>query len=295
MSTPQLDRLRAACQRLRLYQVENELPTLLEQAAKRAIRLADSLDEVLAREVGAKTQKHLAMRIAMARFPFHKTLETFDFKFQPSIDPKIIRELATGLAGPVQRRGKLIRRAVVRGIPLEHLAERAHRRVRVLLHVKRIEAGLHHGRLGRFLARGRRAPEPLTDGGRGDLVLGRLGHREHLFPVLPKFAWLATAVERHGKLVGAVPAARTPNEIAVSGRAGLETLPRRGVVPCSSRFSGPRRALSRFHPGRLGLEQRKLLGGCGRGSSRSPCRPCSQALSHSRGANGHRARPAILL
>ncbi len=36
------------------------------------------------------------MRIAMARFPFQKTLESFDFKFQPSIDPKQIRELASG-------------------------------------------------------------------------------------------------------------------------------------------------------------------------------------------------------
>jgi len=96
MSTPQLDRLRAACQRLRLYQVDAELSTLLEQAAKREVSYADFLDEVLAREVGAKTQKHLAMRIAMARLPFHKTLEGFDFKFQPSIDPKIIRELASG-------------------------------------------------------------------------------------------------------------------------------------------------------------------------------------------------------
>jgi DNA replication protein DnaC len=36
------------------------------------------------------------MRITMARFPFQKSLESFDFKFQPSIDPKLIRELATG-------------------------------------------------------------------------------------------------------------------------------------------------------------------------------------------------------
>ena len=36
------------------------------------------------------------MRIAMARFPFHKTLESFGFKFQPSLDPKQLRELATG-------------------------------------------------------------------------------------------------------------------------------------------------------------------------------------------------------
>jgi DNA replication protein DnaC len=32
----------------------------------------------------------------MARFPFQKPLDSFDFKFQPSIDPKVIRELATG-------------------------------------------------------------------------------------------------------------------------------------------------------------------------------------------------------
>jgi DNA replication protein DnaC len=96
MTTPQLDRLRTACQRLRLYQVETDLPTLLEQAAKREVSYADFLDEVLTREVGAKTQKHLAMRVAMARFPFQKTLEGFDFKFQPSIDVKLIRELATG-------------------------------------------------------------------------------------------------------------------------------------------------------------------------------------------------------
>jgi DNA replication protein DnaC len=96
MSTPQLDHLRAACHRLRLYQVETELTTLLEQAAKRDLDYAAFLDEVLAREVGAKTQKHLAMRIAMARFPYQKTLESFDFKAQPSIDPKLVRELATG-------------------------------------------------------------------------------------------------------------------------------------------------------------------------------------------------------
>lgn len=36
------------------------------------------------------------MRLAMARFPFQKTLERFEFTFQPSIDAKVIRELATG-------------------------------------------------------------------------------------------------------------------------------------------------------------------------------------------------------
>ncbi len=96
MSTPQIERLREHCHRLRLYQIENELTARLEQAAKKEVSYADFLDELLATEVGAKTHKHHQMRIAMARFPFQKTLESFDFKFQPSIDPKLIRELATG-------------------------------------------------------------------------------------------------------------------------------------------------------------------------------------------------------
>ena len=36
------------------------------------------------------------MRVAMARFPFHKTLDGFDFRFRPSIDPKVVKELAGG-------------------------------------------------------------------------------------------------------------------------------------------------------------------------------------------------------
>ena len=44
----------------------------------------------------SKTAKHLSMRVAMARFPFQKTIDAFDFTCQPSIDPKVIRELATG-------------------------------------------------------------------------------------------------------------------------------------------------------------------------------------------------------
>ena len=96
MSTPQLERLLEHCQRLRLFQVAQELTARLEQAAKRELSYADFLDELLALEVSAKTQKHHQMRITMARFPFQKTLESFDFKFQPSIDVKLMRELAGG-------------------------------------------------------------------------------------------------------------------------------------------------------------------------------------------------------
>jgi DNA replication protein DnaC len=37
----------------------------------------------------------MALNTSLAKLPYIKTLESFDFSFQPSIDPKIIRELAT--------------------------------------------------------------------------------------------------------------------------------------------------------------------------------------------------------
>ena len=51
MSTPQLERLREHCHRLRLYQVEQELTGRLEQAAKMEVSYADFLDQLLTHSV----------------------------------------------------------------------------------------------------------------------------------------------------------------------------------------------------------------------------------------------------
>ena len=47
MSTPHVDQLHAYCQRLRLYQVAMELPTLLEQAAKQEQSYSDFLHDLI--------------------------------------------------------------------------------------------------------------------------------------------------------------------------------------------------------------------------------------------------------
>ena len=94
--TVQVERLQEHMRRLKLSRTAVELPRLLQEASKRELSYTDFLDELLARELAAKQERHTAMKTSMARFPFHKTLDSFDFKFQPSIDPKVIRELATG-------------------------------------------------------------------------------------------------------------------------------------------------------------------------------------------------------
>ena len=46
--------------------------------------------------MASKTAKHVTMRTQLARFPFVKGLDAFDFGYQPSLDKKQIQTLSTG-------------------------------------------------------------------------------------------------------------------------------------------------------------------------------------------------------
>jgi DNA replication protein DnaC len=80
--------------RLRLGRLVEQLDALLSDAARGEPTYLDFLDSILREEVGAKQRKRVAMGITIAHFPAVKTLEDFDFKFQPSVDQKLVRELA---------------------------------------------------------------------------------------------------------------------------------------------------------------------------------------------------------
>jgi DNA replication protein DnaC len=82
--------------RLRLGRIVDQLDALLSEAARGEPTYLDFLDALLREEVGAKQRKRIAMGIQIAHFPTVKTLDDFDFKFQPSVDQKLVRELAVG-------------------------------------------------------------------------------------------------------------------------------------------------------------------------------------------------------
>ena len=96
MTSPaQLERLGEHLRKLRLLKSGERLEAMLQHAASQELPYADFLEQVLGEEVAAKTTKNIAMRTAMARFPFVKPLETFDFAYQPSVDRKQVTELAS--------------------------------------------------------------------------------------------------------------------------------------------------------------------------------------------------------
>lgn len=95
MTAGQLERMQEHLQRLRLFKGRERLEALLQDASAKEWSSADFLDAVLSEEVASKTAKHIAMRTSLARFPFVKTLEAFDFSAQPSLDKKQLQALAT--------------------------------------------------------------------------------------------------------------------------------------------------------------------------------------------------------
>jgi DNA replication protein DnaC len=90
------DRLIAMLSRLQLTAVRDRLDTLLDEAARRALNLREALTFLCEAEVAHKDQRRIAMGLRIAKFPFVRTLEAFDYAAQPSVDAKQVRELATG-------------------------------------------------------------------------------------------------------------------------------------------------------------------------------------------------------
>lgn len=90
-----LERARKSLETLGLDQVAAVLENRLEAATHNNPTYVDFLADLLDLEVQARRQRYLVARTRLAHLPFQKTLEDFDFSFQPSIDERQIRELAT--------------------------------------------------------------------------------------------------------------------------------------------------------------------------------------------------------
>ena len=69
--------------------------TLAEEAKAQEWSHIEFLARVVGEQASATVNRKLAARLRFARFPFRRTLSDFDFQFQPTLDRKLIDDLAT--------------------------------------------------------------------------------------------------------------------------------------------------------------------------------------------------------
>lgn len=122
--------LEALLNKLKMDHLEAQLDAVCEQAASGDLDYKSFLTRALAVEWQGRDQKGIETRLRQARLPWVKTLEQFDFNFQPSLDRRQVRELA-GLS--FVERGHNVVILGPPGVGKTHLS--------VALSVKAVEAG----------------------------------------------------------------------------------------------------------------------------------------------------------
>jgi len=117
-------------EKLKLEHLDAQLDAVFEQAAAHDLDYKHFLAQALTAEWQGRFRRGIEARIRVAHFPWLKTLEQFDFDFQPSLDRKQVRELA-GLSFVERTQNVVILGPP--GVGKTHLA--------VALGVKAVEAG----------------------------------------------------------------------------------------------------------------------------------------------------------
>ncbi len=83
-----MDRLRENLEALKMKNTLEILDNYLEWAVAENLNIVDVLDHIFAEEAKSKRKWAYEKQIQMSGFPIKKTLDDFDFSFQPSIDKR---------------------------------------------------------------------------------------------------------------------------------------------------------------------------------------------------------------
>jgi DNA replication protein DnaC len=81
-------------ERMKLEHLAAQIDVVCEQAAAHDLDFKAFLAQALETEWKGRSLRAVEARLKLARFPWIKTLDQFDFEFQPSLDRKVVRELA---------------------------------------------------------------------------------------------------------------------------------------------------------------------------------------------------------
>jgi DNA replication protein DnaC len=89
------ERVTQALGQLRLHTAAGMLPEHLKAALERDFSPLQFVDHLLADEISARAERSITVRTKLAHFPVLKSLDSFEFDAQPSLDRKVVDALKT--------------------------------------------------------------------------------------------------------------------------------------------------------------------------------------------------------
>jgi len=95
MSSLVTDRIREHATRLGLTHLTDTVTQLVERADAEQMGYLDFVDLLLEEELGLREGRRFRNALKLSGLPHHKTIDEFDFAFQPDLDPRKVRDLAT--------------------------------------------------------------------------------------------------------------------------------------------------------------------------------------------------------
>ncbi|MFD8079150.1 IS21-like element helper ATPase IstB [Streptomyces sp. NPDC059718] len=95
MSELTSNRIRATAAKLGLPHLAEALNQYIQRADEAKMGYIDLIDLVLAEELAVRDDRRFRNGLRLSKLPHHKTLEEYDFSFQPELDPRKVKDLAT--------------------------------------------------------------------------------------------------------------------------------------------------------------------------------------------------------
>ncbi|MEP7224440.1 MAG: IS21-like element helper ATPase IstB [Actinomycetota bacterium] len=95
MSQPTFERIAGHLNRLGLGRARELLPEILKTAEEGGTGHAALLDRLFEEEIAAREERRIKASLRLSGLPFLKTLDSFDFAFQPSLDRAQVMDLAS--------------------------------------------------------------------------------------------------------------------------------------------------------------------------------------------------------
>ena len=88
-------RIRTTAAKLGLPHLAEALNQYVQRADEAKMGYLDLLDLVLSEELAVRDDRRFRQGLRLSRLPHHKTLDEYDFSFQPDLEPRKVKDLAT--------------------------------------------------------------------------------------------------------------------------------------------------------------------------------------------------------